>query len=860
MPTYTAPANGGTVIGSGSGDTINGSANADIIYGRGGNDFIEGGSGNDTIYGDGSVTFAQAFAANGYAVSPYTGVALGLTGLSLSSMGVASGQSVWRVRNSTTSEQTVVLQSTSQGNGNNGGVSIVIKVPAGSDFFIPSSNVGNHKLFLNGQQVSAVKVLGDTAFDLNGQVGDGVAGNDTINGGDGNDTIYGNGGNDTINGGNGDDTIDGGDGNDSIYGGPGLDNIIGGAGNDALSGDDDADFMDGGTGNDILHGGAGNDVMTGNFGTDQMYGEDGDDVFLAEWDEGQGDYYHGGSGTDTYRVGGTVVENYALYIDLALGTSQYHDTFISIENLIGGTNADKFQGDEGANGFWGGGGNDILEGRGGDDALYGGAGDDVLAGGTGADYLDGGDGIDMADYTSSSEGVYVDLFNGVAHGGDAEGDTLVNIENLRGSAHDDVLIGNEATTILEGGGGNDVLDYSHSLAGVIVNIKTNFAAGGFAEGDVISDFEGLRGSNAADTLTGTDGNNDLIGGGGDDTLDGGLGADELSGGDGIDLVLGGAGNDVLDGGAGNDRAEGGDGNDIVRGADGKDAVQGGLGNDMVYGDAGDDGLTGGLGGDHLDGGLGLDTAYYRKSTVAVDVSLTRGTGLYGEAQGDTLVGVESLVGSNFNDILEGDGLNNRLNGGAGADTLRGMGGNDTFLTGGGYDNVDGGAGSDTISYDDSWDYVWVNLKTGVNQYGAASRDTYVSVENVIGSAYGDKLTGDDLANKITGGAGNDTLSGNGGNDYFYEGLGNDTMTGGTGADVFVFSTAFGNDTITDFAAGLGRTDRIWFRGEGIDSMAELLANATNTAAGVVIDADALGTITLKGLTIAQLHADDFIFT
>jgi hypothetical protein len=43
-------------------------------------------------------------------------------------------------------------------------------------------------------------------------------------------------------------------------------------------------------------------------------------------------------------------------------------------------------------------------------------------------------------------------------------------------------------------------------------------------------------------------------------------------------------------------------------------------------------------------------------------------------------------------------------------------------------------------------------------------------------------------------------------------------------------------------------------------MAELYANAHDSAAGVVIDAAGQGTITLTGITIAQLHADDFIFT
>ena len=107
------------------------------------------------------------------------------------------------------------------------------------------------------------------------------------------------------------------------------------------------DTIDGGNGNDTIYGGDGDDILTGNYGTDKMYGEAGNDTFLAEWDEGNGDYYNGGDGIDTYKIDGTVVQSYALQIDLATGTSQYQDTFISIENLIGGTNNDVFYGDAG---------------------------------------------------------------------------------------------------------------------------------------------------------------------------------------------------------------------------------------------------------------------------------------------------------------------------------------------------------------------------------------------------------------------------------------------------------------------------------------------------------------------------------
>ena len=97
-------------------------------------------------------------------------------------------------------------------------------------------------------------------------------------------------------------------------------------------------------------------------------------------------------------------------------------------------------------------------------------GDDQLAGGPGADVLKGGAGYDDAAYGSSDAGVVVRLHNAVARGGYAEGDTFTNmetveytdeegnthsvqvpdIENLRGSEHDDILAGDIRDNVLYG--------------------------------------------------------------------------------------------------------------------------------------------------------------------------------------------------------------------------------------------------------------------------------------------------------------------------------------------------------------------------------------------------------------------------
>ena len=104
------------------------------------------------------------------------------------------------------------------------------------------------------------------------------------------------------------------------------------------------------------------------------------------------------------------------------------------------------------------------------------------------------------------------------------------------------------------------------------------------------------------------------------------------------------------------------------------------------------------------------------------------------------------------------------------------------------------------------------------------------------------------------------LNGAGGIDYLLGGNGNDILTGGTGADVFVFDKAFGQDTITDFWAGLGRTDRVQLLNTDMHSWADILAHAHDTTAGVVLSVNAgHDTITFAGLHVNQLVADDFLF-
>ena len=107
-------------------------------------------------------------------------------------------------------------------------------------------------------------------------------------------------------------------------------------------------------------------------------------------------------------------------------------------------------GGSGADELYGGAGADTLNGGAGADTLTGGSGAEALTGGSAAEALDGGTGTDTADYSASALAVIVSLDSGTGSAGDANGDTLVNIEDLVGSAVADPLAGAAAFNVLTG--------------------------------------------------------------------------------------------------------------------------------------------------------------------------------------------------------------------------------------------------------------------------------------------------------------------------------------------------------------------------------------------------------------------------
>lgn len=385
------------------------------------------------------------------------------------------------------------------------------------------------------------------------------------------------------------------------------------------------------------------------------------------------------------------------------------DEFISIENLIGSEFADTLTGDSGNN------------------SLEGGDGDDLLEGGDGDDLLDGGADNDTASYASAADGVTVDLSEtGQQDTVNAGMDTLVNIENIIGSAFADILTGDSENNTLDGGEGNDRLNGGggdDTLNGELGN-------------------DTLDGGTGNDFLHGDDGDDTLVGGSGDDLLDGGLDTDTASyaaattgvvvdlnvtdaqdtvgaGWDtleSIENLVGGTAGDILTGNEVNNRLSGGLGNDVLNGeagldtlfgGSGNDQLNGGLDNDVLTGDGGNDVLNGNEHNDTLNGGLGNDT-------------------LNGGTDNDVLKGdsgADTLNGDSGNDQLDGGSSNDTLNGGLGNDLLRGAGGSDR-LTGGG--------NSDTFDFN----------QAGESGPGSTARD--IIIDFVAGSGIGDQIDLSDI--------------------------------------------------------------------------------------------------------------------
>lgn len=325
------------------------------------------------------------------------------------------------------------------------------------------------------------------------------------------------------------------------------------------------------------------------------------------------------------------------------------------------------------------------------------------------------------------------------------------------------------------------------------------------------------------------------------TFDGGVGDDQLNAVAAVNVILGsgGAGNDILFGGLADDVLNGGDGSDR---------------------------LSGGAGANILDGGAGDDRVEYVNAVQGVHVDLNDGTvSNNGYGLSDTLISIEHLTGSAFNDVLVGNAANNNLVGGAGADVLIGLEGDDLLEGGGGANTMQGGRGDDF--------YIVSNAGDTLLELAGEGRDTVQTTLSVY------RLR-DNFEDLDFIGAGPFTGLGNAGDNYILGREGGDTLIGYAGADILIGGSGAANTLIGGlgddayFSDAVGDT-LIELAGEGYDTVYTGLATYTlrdnfeqlilTQAPGVVVNSVGVGNASDNSIsgnaganTLSGLAGDDIL--
>ena len=477
-----------------------------------------------------------------------------------------------------------------------------------------------------------------------------------------------------------------------------------------------------------------------------------------------------------------------------------------VDSLFGGAGNDTISGGAGDDTLSGESGADAVDGGSGADQIQGGQGGDTLAGGTGDDFILGdGQWYAVQDYASVSDGAATNL-------------TIVN--NADGPI--------QLWWIDQTGS----LQFYATIQPGQTYVQSTFTDHNW----VLRDDEGyyLERIEGAANQTVTYGAEGLA-----DSLDGGDGNDTIRGQFGNDTIQGGAGADQIRGGSGNDSLSGGDGNDSILGGTGNDTLDGGAGSDTLIGGDGNDRFIGSAGADSIDGGAVFwDIVDYSASDAAVIVNLSDTLAESGgHAEGDTLTGIEQVIGSGFGDTFvaaasgtsfTGAGGNDTFFGGAGVDRFWGEAGDDLIHTSGGADLLEGqqdadtfvvlnGFGAATIRGGDDVttgiDYDTINLSSLANPVNVTftgtgagtitdtltgSVITFSGIERLILTEGADVVdaTADGAGIEILAAGGNDTITGGAGNDYVSGGAGNDLIEAEAGDDIV--DGGDGDDTVFGF--------------------------------------------------------------
>jgi Ca2+-binding RTX toxin-like protein len=443
-------------------------------------------------------------------------------------------------------------------------------------------------------------------------------------------------------------------------------------------------------------------------------------------------------------------------------------------------------------------GNDYIDGKGGSDTIHGDQGNDTLAMSVAnigdLDQLDGGAGIDTVTFAEFGSSVYVDL---VANNGEARTNdsstaadrliaTVVNTENIVGTAFSDVLLADAGNNTLDGGAGDDILD-------------------------------------------GRSGNDILLGGAGNDVLDGYIGDDQLDGGTGTDTLRGGLGNDIY----------------VYRAGDGSDVIFEGVAEGTadvlkLYGIAPSavslvrDGNNlkiqfAGLPGDQLTLVNGADKPLEFDQYGIEKIQFEDGTIWDAAVLRQKSVHAGATDG---NDILTGTAASGDFGGGKGDDVLNAGGGNDNYIyrRGDGYDRIienanSGAADRMTLVDVNAVDVVlhrvgndlYIDIKESVAGAGDSGlillKETLGSVsqqgvEQIVFAGGTIWSRAEMLANisseswlppvTVSGTSADDVLMGTTDNDIFEGGSGSDRFEGKEGTDVYIYRPGDGDDIVFDY--------------------------------------------------------------
>jgi Ca2+-binding RTX toxin-like protein len=879
------------LLGGAGGDMLFGQGDNDTLLGKGGFDFLFGGAGNDVLTGGDADD--QVFGESGddrmiWNPGDDTDLFEGGTGNDTAEVNGGGGAEAFTVTANGTRVRFDRLDpapfSLDIGTTEN----LVVRMNGGNDSFSATGNLA-----------ALIKI--------------------TVDGGAGNDTILGSNGIDRLLGGDGDDFIDGQQGNDAAFLGAGDDDFQWdpGDGSDTVEGQDGTDTMifNGSGGAEIFEASAngerlrftrnlGNIVMDTNDvevvdlrtlgNTDTVIVNDltGTDVAEVKVDlagtlggtagDGQADTLiaNGTNGDDIIDVfgAGTSAAVVGLSALISIANAEGANDSLVINGLggndgitattlpagvlkltiDGGAGDDSILGSQGADTLLGGAGNDFVFGDNGNDVAFLGTGDDVFQWnpGDGSDTVEGQDGVDTLLFFGANVAENVDI---TANGGrvtffrniasvtmDLDDVERIDFRALGGA--DNIVVGDlsgtDATRIdldLRGpnGGGDGAAD----------NVTVNATNGADAFG-VSGDAGGVTvfGLQAAVNMFFQEVANDrltLNALGGDDVID----ASSLEA-DGIRLTM--------NGGLGDDLFLGSEGDDLINGGDGSDTALMGAGDDTFVWNPGDDNDT-------LEGQAGFDTMLFNGANVDEDIAIS--------ANGGRVLFSRNIatVTMDLNDV---EAINFRALGGADDIVVNDPSGTDLVEV-----NIDlaaaggsgDGAADNVIVHGTGGDDVAliVGDATGVSVFGLAAQVNITGAEaandrlHVLAGAGDDVIEASGVAAGairlvLDGGAGNDVIIGSDGDDVLIGGEGDDVLIGGLGNDVFDFGP--GDDIeIQGFVAGAATEDRIDLRGlAGATGLDWVLAHARDVDGSAVIDLGGGQEMTIGDVSVASLHADDFL--